>query len=70
MTHGHELKVGNVGGRGCAGQRGIEGGNGTTNSMINKIYYIKIKLFVQKGRVIKMYVLIYVKETLKGYTST
>ena len=40
MTHGHELKWGgNVGGRGCAGWRGIEGGNGTTNSVINKIYY-------------------------------
>ena len=26
MTHGHELKGGNGGGRGCAGQRGIEGG--------------------------------------------
>ena len=26
MTHGHELKGGNVGGRGCAGRRGIEGG--------------------------------------------
>ena len=26
MTHGHELKVGNIGGRGCAGWRGIEGG--------------------------------------------
>ena len=26
MTHGHELKAGNVGGRGCAGQRGIEEG--------------------------------------------
>ena len=25
MTHGHELKGGNVGGRGCAGWRGIEG---------------------------------------------
>ena len=41
MTHGHELKGGNVGGRGCAGRRGIEGGNGTTNSIINKIYYFK-----------------------------
>ena len=26
MTHGHELKEGNVGGRGCAGQREIKGG--------------------------------------------
>ena len=39
MTHGHELKGGNVGGSGCAGRREIEGGNGTTNSIINKIYY-------------------------------
>ena len=31
MTHGHEPKRGNVGGRGCAGWRGIKGGgNGTT----------------------------------------
>ena len=29
MTHGHELKGRNVGGRGCAGWRGIKGGNGT-----------------------------------------
>ena len=27
MSHGHELKEGNVGGRECAGQRGIKGGN-------------------------------------------
>ena len=25
MTHGHELKVGNAGGWGCAGQKGIKG---------------------------------------------
>ena len=31
MTHGHELNGGNVGGRGCAGRRGVKGGeNGTT----------------------------------------
>ena len=30
MTHGHELKGGNVGGRGCTGWRGIKGENGTT----------------------------------------
>ena len=29
-THGHELKGGIVGGRGCAGQRGIKEENGTT----------------------------------------
>ena len=26
MTHGQELKAGNAGGRGCAGQKGIKGG--------------------------------------------
>ena len=39
MTHGHELKGGNAGGRWCTGWRGIKGGkwdNG--NSIINKIY--------------------------------
>ena len=30
MIHGHELRWRNAGGRGCAGQRGIRGGNGTT----------------------------------------
>ena len=32
LAHGHKLMgVGwNVGGRGCAGHRGIKGGNGTT----------------------------------------
>ena len=30
MTHGHELKERNAGRRGCAGQRGIKRGNGTT----------------------------------------
>ena len=30
MTHGHELRWGNVGRRGCAGGRGIKGENGTT----------------------------------------
>ena len=29
-THGHELRWGNVAGRGSAGRRGIKGGNGTT----------------------------------------
>ena len=29
-THGYELKGENVGGRGCTGQRGIKGENGTT----------------------------------------
>ena len=39
MTHGHELKGGNVGGRGCAGQRGIKGERwDNCNSIINKIY--------------------------------
>ena len=30
MTHGHELKGWNEGGRGHVGQRGIKGGNGIT----------------------------------------
>ena len=30
MTHGHELKGMNMSGRGCAGWRGVKGGNGTT----------------------------------------
>ena len=31
MTHGHELRWGNAGGRACAGWRGIKGRkNGTT----------------------------------------
>ena len=29
-THGHEVKGGNVGRRGCAGWRGVKEGNGTT----------------------------------------
>ena len=40
MTHKHELKEGNVGGRGCAGQRGITGGKwDNCNSIINKIFF-------------------------------
>ena len=42
MTHGHELKRGNVGGRECARQRGIKGGKcDNCNSIINKIYIFK-----------------------------
>ena len=41
-THRHELKRGNVGERGCAGWRGIKGGNwNNCNSIINKIYFKK-----------------------------
>ena len=36
MTHGHELKVGNVGGRGFLGMKGGKWDN--CNSIINKIY--------------------------------
>ena len=44
MTHGHELKEGNVGGRVCAGRRGIKGGKwDNCNSKINKIYLKKKK---------------------------
>ena len=40
MTHGHELKGGNVGGRRYAGWRGIKAGKwDNCNSIINK--YIK-----------------------------
>ena len=42
MTHGQELKRGNVGGKGVCRAEGNGGGNGTTNSIINKIYYLKI----------------------------
>ena len=39
MNHGHELKGGNVGRRGCAGWRGIKGGEwDNCNSIINKIH--------------------------------
>ena len=42
MTHGHELKGGNVGGRGCAGQKGVKGRKwDNCNSKINKIYLKK-----------------------------
>ena len=44
MTHGNELKGGNAGGRGCAGQRGIKGGKwDSCNSIIDKIYFKKLK---------------------------
>ena len=40
MTHGHELKRGNTGGRGYAGWRGIKGGKWDNwNSIINKMYF-------------------------------
>ena len=40
MTHGHELKGVNVGGRRCVGQRGIKGGKwDNCNSIISKIYF-------------------------------
>ena len=36
MTHGHELKGGNVGGRVCAGWSGVKGGEwDNCNSIIN-----------------------------------
>ena len=44
MTHGRELKAGNVGGRGWAGWRGIMGGKwDNCNNIINKIYFKKEK---------------------------
>ena len=48
MTHGYELKGGNVGGRGCVGWRGIKRGRwDNCNSIINKIY-LKIKIKIKK----------------------
>ena len=46
MTHGHELREGNAGGRGCAGWRGMKGRKkwDNCNSMINKIYITKKKI--------------------------
>ena len=42
VTHGHELKRGNVGRRGCSGWRGKSGGKwDNCNSIINKIYLKK-----------------------------
>ena len=39
MIHGHELKGGNVVGRGCVWWRGVKGGTwDNCNSIINKIY--------------------------------
>ena len=46
MTHGHELRWGNIGGRKGAGWMGIKGEkNGTIViiSIISKIYFLKIK---------------------------
>ena len=46
MTHGHELKGRNVGGRGCAGQRGVKWGKcDNCNNIINKIYLKNNKKF-------------------------
>ena len=40
MTHGHELRWGNEGGRGCTGQRRVKGRKkwDNYNSIINEIY--------------------------------
>ena len=50
MTHGHELRWGNAGGRGGAGQRGVKGREkwDNCNSIINKIY-----IFKKAGKVLK-----------------
>ena len=52
MTHGHELKGENVGGRGCAGQRGIKRGKWEKcNNIINKMYLKKeVSSKKQKGK--------------------
>ena len=42
MTHEHDLKRGNVGGKRCAGWRGIKGEKwDNCNSIINKIFFKK-----------------------------
>ena len=45
MTHGHELRCGNAGGKVGARQRGIKGRKkcDNYNSIINKIYFEKTK---------------------------
>ena len=40
MTHGHELKGENVGGRGCAGRRGIKGGGSGTTVIASSIKHL------------------------------
>ena len=46
MTHGHELRGRNEGGRGDSGQRGIKGRKiwDNYNSIINKVYIKKYKV--------------------------
>ena len=44
MTHGHELKQGNVGRRGCAGWRGIKRGKWDNCNSITKKIFKKIKV--------------------------
>ena len=43
MTHGHELRLGTAGGRGCTRWKGIKGRKkwDNYNSTINKIYFKK-----------------------------
>ena len=44
MTHGHELRWGDAGGRGCTAQRGMKRGKwDNCDSIINKIYFKKEK---------------------------
>ena len=56
MTHGHELRGGNSGGREGTGQRGIKGRKkwDNCNSIINKIYFLKkiqcLSLLIGSGR--------------------
>ena len=64
MTHGHEVKGGNGGGRGCAGWRGVKGGKwDNCNSVINKIYIYKI-LFYQIKKVNFVISSLYLDKTL------
>ena len=60
MTHGHELKAGNVSGRGFAGQRGIKRRKwDNCNSIITKMFKkkSKVKIIMPLSRqVLKMHI--------------
>ena len=53
MTHGHELRSGNDGGREGTGRKGIKGRKkwDNYNSIINKIYYSKEKTKIEHSSI-------------------
>ena len=61
MTHGHELKWGNDGGRGGTGQRGIKRRKkwDNYNGIINKIYSKKFIFLKQMGNSWSQYPILY-----------